>query len=393
MKKHFGDVFVKASKERLNGGKMIYISFIMILIFNLLSIRYLRNSKFILLLSSLLFLVIWAYNIDGPDIFNYFSQYQNINRASFDNNGYQLLYNNIMYYFASRKFSFYSYRFIVSGIALWSIWQVILKFKVNIHIILVMYMLTQFFLDGVQIRNFFGLPFLIIALAFCIKKHDRWRIYTALSILLASLVHNGYVVYFILLLVPDTVNNSARLVKIHAFIALVLCLLFFFDRGYTSIIVNLINNFDSNRALSYSLNSTNYGPVIIVFLQGCAIFVSYYLYRRLEYIQFYYQGETTNESIREDAVLLKRIFWINIICLYLLPFSFIQLTFYRLIRNLLLMNFSAFAIVNKYYRRSLYITLIGIGYVLVWQVTEFYILNDIETIVKPFFESNLLFFR
>lgn len=372
---------------------MIYFGFVVILLINLFAIRYLRNSKFILLLTNVLFLLIWVFNIKGPDILNYFSQYKNINRASFYNNGYQLLYNNIMYFFASKNFSFYAYRLIVSGIALLIIWRVFWKLEVNIYTVLTMYMLTQFFLDGIQIRNFLGLPFLIIALSFCMKKRERWRLYTALFVFFASLIHDSYGVYFILLLVPDIIDDGARLIKVHALTASVLCMIFFLGRGYISVVVNMISSVDSNRALSYSMNSTNYGPIIVIFLQVFAIFVSYYLYKCLQKNQLYFQNVYGETVFLSDMLMAKRIFWINIICLYLLPFSFIQLTFYRLIRNLLLINFGSFAIISKYDRRNLYVFFLGAVYVLIWQITEFYILNDIKTIVKPFFESNLLFVR
>ncbi len=349
-----------------------------------------RLNKFTVVFTSVSILLIWVWNNSGPDISNYVAQYSVIDQADFSTNGYQIIYNIVMYLFAKSGFSFYTYRLILSLVSLVALFFTLKVINPNVHVVILMYLLTQFFLDGIQIRNFFALPFLYVAIVIYLKKPRKWKIWYVIFVLLASLVHISFIVYLVFLLVPDSPKMDSISIRLHFIISFVICFVLMIGRRYVPLLVSLISSVDAHRANSYSVNQTNFGPFISIGLQLLSVFCIRYCYLRMNRTQNGCEIMSTDEYTI-DIETVKRIYWLNIIGLYLVPFSFVQLTFYRLIRNILLINFSAFGITNKYYRRSTNLFLVGFIYVVVWIIVEFVILNNYQTIIEPFFINSDLF--
>lgn len=367
---------------------MIYVVYVIVLLLNLIAAIRRKKNKILLLFSIVLMVLIWTGNTVGPDINNYLTQYRFASARLLQNGNIEIIYNQVMNWFSSHDFSFYVYRFVVCFLAFVTILFGINKVGANLHVVFFLYILSQFFLDGIQIRNFLTLPFLMFALVALIRQDKAWRSKYAVLIIIASMIHSSFLVYLVFLLIPNEKRDSNKTIRIHVAIAVSLCLVFFTARKYISILVNLISSISADKATSYSLTSTNLGPLICIALQIAGIFFSYYMYQKLKCLEDYYQ-EDNNFNI--DCIWLKRIFWINIFGMYLLPFSLVQLTFYRLIRNLLLINFASVGVINKYYRRNLAIFIISIAYLILWQVSEFSILNEFDVIVLPFFKNNMFF--
>ena len=369
---------------------MLYVLYASAIILNLFAIKYLYNNKVIIGFTIITILLLWTWNTQGPDIYNYWVQYRSVDANSFATNGYQLFYNIIMNFFSTNGYSFYTYRFVVSLVALLIIVITISKMNANLNIVMVMYMLTQLFLDGVQIRNFFAVPFLVLGIYFIASKKKLWKIKYILSIACASLFHIGFVIYLVFLMIPSEDKETSKMIKTHAIIASILCVFFFFGRKYVAVLISFMNSVDVNRASSYSIHSTNLGPLIVLALQIVGIAVTAYLHAKINRISDLYSQSEYCDEFGRDKEFIKRLFWINVVGLYIVPLSFVQLTFYRLVRNLLLINFASFGIINKYYRKSSYIFLTAVVYLLIWQVAEFYILNTYTTIIEPFFINSML---
>lgn len=365
---------------------MLYIYGFVFVINLIASARY-KNVKWISFGSILLVTLIWAGNLVGPDIENYFFQYKNIS-LRINSNSVEIVYNFLMKLFSSSGVSFYYFRYIMCIIGLGIIFYSLSKFNINIHGIFVAYLCCQFFLDGIQFRNFLALPFLIIALVVMSKKVKHWKLIFLLLILFATLIHESFLAYLCFLLVPDDTTFKSKIIKTHATIAIILCVVLFVFRKYLSIIVNLISTVDSDKAMSYSEVATNLGPLICFALQVVAILFSLYNYKKMVRIQKYYDGDTEFEVRLEIS---KRILWMNIIALYLLPFTMVQLTFYRLIRNIVLINYVPIEFLGRYYKRTNIYVLFGVVYLAIWQICEFNILNQFEVIVVPFFANNVFF--
>lgn len=365
---------------------MIYILYGVVILVNLFANTKRKNNILILLLSVGVFSLIWAGNIAGPDIENYLTQYK-YPTSRLTSGGIEIVYNYLIYIFSTKNVDFYVFRFIISFVSLTAIFLFSTKIEANPHKLLIFYALSQFFLDGVQIRNFLALPFFVLAGVTLIKGERRWKIKFACLILIASLIHVSFLIYLIFLLVPEKDLSYKRLIKIHGAVAVILCVVFFFEKQYLGIIIDLISSIDLTRATNYSQVSTKMGSLIIVLLQLAGIGVSYFSYHKIQKLN------DTNGNMDCLERRLHRILWINILAIYLLPFSMIQLTFYRLIRNLILFNFSSVLISIRYYPRKFRYKfwIVLFVYLLLWQISEFCILNQFEVIVEPFFFFNKYF--
>lgn len=362
---------------------MIYVLYGIVILINLVANTRKKSNTIILLLSIGVLSLIWTGNIVGPDIENYISQY-NYPMARLTNGGIEIIYNYLLYFFSSRGVDFYVFRYIISFAGLAVIFLSMGKIETKTHMLLVLYALSQFFLDGIQIRNFLALPFFILAIITLIKGERHWKIKYVCFVLLATLIHVSFLIYFIFLLIPEKDLKNRRMIKIHGLVSVILCMVFFFGRQYLGIIVKLISSIDLSRATSYSQVATNMGSLICILLQFAGIGVSYYNYWKVKRHNIIYGNMDCLEG------RLYRILWINFLAIYLLPFSMIQLTFYRLIRNLVLFNFSSSIIAIRYYPRKYRYKFwaVLIVYLLLWQVCEFHVLNQYEVIVEPFFVFN-----
>ena len=295
-----------------------------------------------------------------------------------------------MKFFSMNGYSFYTYRFIISLISLITLLVFIYKLDANYNVVISMYLVTQFFLDGIQLRNFFALPFFLVAIYFLLMQKRRWRLWYILFVVFSGLIHISYFTYLVFLLLPSLKKNHFKVLKIHVLIGIIFCIVLLFERKNIFILLNLLYRFDPSRAASYSINATNYGPLIIIALHFMNIFVSYILYREMNKIDAINNETRLSGRYKKNMYIIKGIFVLNILGLYLVPFSFIQLTFYRLVRNLLIINFSGFGILSNYYRKNWKLICLSVFYIGVWILAEFFILNEFNVLVEPFFTNNHL---
>lgn len=365
---------------------MIYFWFGFILICNILAARKKRINSLVLLMTVVFIMLFWVGNTDGPDIRNYMNNYVSIN-SGFLSSSNQILYYGSMNILRQWGLTFYQYRFVMNIISLILMLIALYMTGTNVHFVLSLYFLQLLFLDGIQIRNYAAIPFLLLGFVVLIKQVKHWRIIYTVFVIIASMFHVSFWVYLIFLFIPTWQYNKKRMLKIHAAVGIIITAIVFRFRGQMASLVAALNLIDSVRASGYTSASTDMGALIPIGLQICGIYITWYVYNRMEKYSLIY---TDDEELLRNTNYCKFIFWINLLACYLLPFSIVQLTFYRLIRNILLVNFVTIGIGRKYFRGTK-LALLTITYIGIWIVAEFVLLNSFENVVFPFFESNMYF--
>lgn len=350
-----------------------------------------KESRIVKLLTLIIILIIWGGNVFGPDIANYMRNYKiGIHSIAQEQEKLYYIFMNICF---SLKFTFFQYRIIVSLCAILVFYFVFKKFNTNIHLISVLYMLTIFFMDGIQIRNFLGLAFVYLGLYILYEKNKWWKIEYIICIILASLIHSALIVYLVFLIVPKDLDKkySKREIRIILGGGILFYLYMYAFRNSLNFLVSITEIGGEAKATEYAQYTTHYGSLIIFLLQMIAIILSMYNYKKVvekNKIIVQKNYDTKLCGIEKDLKVLKFIIYINTIALLFVPFSIIQSTYYRLIRNLVLLNFIGMGIVSKWYKRNVKIFIINFIFIGIWFYKEYVFGGGFQEYIIPFMEYN-----
>lgn len=338
--------------------------------------------------SAVVILIIWVGNVEGPDISNYLNNYDKAEIIFMNKGFYQCIYQGIMALCHLCGLSFMQFRFVVTFPALLLMYNSLKKYSVNLHGVIMIYLAYIFFLDGVQIRNFLGYTVFFNSLHILYNRKNYWRIEYIISIFVAGLIHSSFWVYIIFALIPVNVKNKKSFMFIHVCMGVMITFLCINFQRILIPIINILGSVDSTRTTGYTVASTKFGSLISMIMQIFATYIVLFSYKVVENNNNFL---FLNNKIKKDKKIIETVVWINILELYLLPFCVLQITFYRLVRNLFLINTICFMISFKYYNANYkyikYITLGGVYFIL-WFIIEFYVLGTVDGIITPLFESN-----
>ena len=341
---------------------MTYFLYFASLISNYLASWRKKPSVGILLFTAFVILLLWVGVTDGPDILNYHMHFARVEERLAFNGWHQIGFNFPVYMLKILGCSFYQYRFTATLIAMLLIYICLKKLSTNIHIVLCGYLLSEFFLEGVQFRNFLAIPFLLIGILILIRRMRMWRLWYAVTIAIAASIHNSFWVYLLFLFVPDTRSNIKKIAWVYGMIALVLTAFFFVFRNHLDIVSNFLISFDETRGLRFTHYVTRLGILVPVTLQSLAIIIVGFICKKISRVP---------DVNLQDLKTVQIILGINLLACFFLPLCILQITFYRLIRNLLLVNWAAIGIGGKYFRRNVIFKVLIFSYILAWMLAEF----------------------
>lgn len=213
----------------------------------------------------------------------------------------------------------------------------LVKLDVNENIIISLYAFYPFVMDAIQIRNFLATAILIYGYHFLIKNNKKGRIIFILLVLAASSIQSLFPIFLVLLWINQKNPTSARnkligIAVVSSFIVLVLLKLF---PGLVNTIGLMLFNSRPDKIDYYVQNNVGFG-----FLIFGAMHVLFTL-------GIYYCAKNNENATENEILLLKSIFWADLLLLCTLPLLTIHIEFYRIYRNLCLLNFIAFPILLR----------------------------------------------
>ena len=230
-------------------------------------------------------------------------------------------------FFKEQGFLFSTFHAIVYVVAMCFMFDLIFQISKKPILIILLYIVTAYVGDVVQMRNFLALPFTLYGLYYLIFDRRNGKIIFAILNLFASAIHIAFCFYFILLFIDVKVKPWLLITSVIALSAI----------GHT-ILSNLSslsyiseNAFLSDRADTYQSNSSVWSVVICSF----------------QYILHYYVSYRCvgMKKIKCRQRFMQFTLWIS----PLIIMTSVNMTFFRLFRNILM--FSSVFILNGYYMK------------------------------------------
>lgn len=363
----------------------VYLSIIIINLLIALKIK--KKNNFLLYYISLflmILLVIGYRNTSGfsNDLMNYEIEYNNF-LLGFSSNyevGYVLLMTMGSYF----TNDFYIFKSTVSGILLIFLFNNIRKYSPNPHFIISFFSIYLLILSAEQFRYFIGFTIFSIGLTqliFSEKKYKKIK-FTILT-LFASTMHISFLVYLLFLIINLKNKNIKKELFIGIF-GLLFSVIVFLNGNKIPGVNSFIREFETEKISIYFNQSTNFGFLYVVILQAINILLSYFLYKFC----------TKNENDKNKKIT-SIIFKINILSTLFFPLIMTQITFYRLIRNLLIINYFAVGILFNNVQvpklgKALYL-FSTVFSIFLWIYFDLIIKTPAKALLIPFFEENIYF--
>lgn len=343
-----------------------------------------KNSKSLVIISSIFVALVFAGSREMSDWQSYYNDYI-YGDEHYEKNG-QVGYYIIVQISKFVGLSFDGYRLWISIIFLFFYNRFIFRFSPKPNFVWATYLSYLMFLDDVQIRNFLASAILICGISIIIEHHGRWKLKYFLIIVIASLIHNSFWIYLLYLFIPKDLNDDSLVMKI-GFIGLIMTVISVIIRPFISNIVLLFSIVVGDKAVGYAETEIGLGGLIYVCLQLLAVSCIYYIIRVNQRNQKLFKKKSTIKSEK----ILKTILLIDILSFILLPTVILALTFNRLIRNLFIMNIVAFTIGISEKKTRILSTMVSIAYTTVFIYFDLMTSMGQRIIIEPFFNNNIYF--
>lgn len=295
-----------------------------------------------------LFLFMWllmGWNTGNPDFENYlirfnrFSNLAGLILAGITDPGFSII--NI--FFNSLGFDFYQSRIIISFICLYFVYSTIQKYSLYPAFVSVFYFVFIFALDVTQFRNFVAYSIVIFAIRFLFQKGSKGIIIFSALILIASSIHSACLFYLILVLSRSKINLKIILILLvivflvksvfYKYYALTLDTDKLTDRYQQGIsIIALLSVI-----LVQALNAV-YINIYKPFVLNKSITTTTYNYRlkkKLVPIGDYYTNIDDILELSNSNIIPI----ISLLLLLLIPFYVDNMTYSRIFRNIVILNF------------------------------------------------------
>lgn len=335
------------------------------------------------------------------DYVNYERRYNNISNVNLGYNiqfGYTIL-QKIGVLFG---LNFFWFRFVVIGICLLVLYfLVIKKHTKNANYVLGFYLLYPMIIDSEQLRNFIAMTILLASISLLKYRSRQSNLFYFGLIGVAATFHTAFLFYIPLIFVSDKGRN--HFAKWVAGISVFLMGVMYLNNNRVPFAELIMNAVDDTRFTRYLSSSTNLGfvmPLALTFSSIALVFWAKHISdkdllineHRLETQPAY------NVNIRQltfENNFINLVFWINLLTSFFFPLFMITLQFYRLPRNILLLNIAAYAMVsNKLKEDSLHRIIyhgMAIFSMVLWLFIDLVVTTKADRVLIPFFSNNYFF--
>lgn len=368
---------------------MSYVIYSIIQILNFIVAHFNKESKLIGFLTLLFIWMLLAGNTSNLDMGNYINYYNNSVTTKYNETievGYLFLQKvgNALGLDYTR-FKLFS---IIPCLIL--IHSTIKKFSTNYHYVYFFYMLYVMFMDAVQIRNFMAISIVIYSIRFLMEFGKKNVLKYVISILIATSIHTSSFIYILLIFINGRMKKT--LIKIVVGATFVLCIITFLNDNQIPLINNILQVIDYEKVNVYLSTSTRFGFLYPFFLHILNFIVI--LWARNIMKNFILKHNKLNGNIKYMN-FINLVFWINFLAFMFFPLYMMNLNFYRLTRNFIIINLIACSLVQHPLRRNLLKLIVFNFFVLfntgVWFWFDIIMKDHVEDIVKVLFEYNLFF--
>lgn len=340
-----------------------------------------RQSKILFYIIWILLLLLFGGSTENADRIAYMNNYEQSTFGAFDapfEYGFQLLCQIGSFL----GLSYDQFLFVIALIGLALIASTIKLYAGNSSYTLSLYSIYPFVLDTVQIRNFAAMSIIIYGSRY-ILSHKKEYIKYIISILLASSVHVSALFYFSGLIVAF--KNTKKLFTIVVVAAISSIFLIPIILPYLTVITSI------EKIEAYTLTETSMFTKVGI-IAYFAYFISLLLIARniLNRVQREDNAPSQSKFVQIDPEAVLKI---NIICIPILYLMIDNLNFFRVCRNIMVINYILFALCLSKMKRSImyYVFFWCILILAVASFIIFIVVAPVTNIVDPLFENNAFF--
>lgn len=350
-------------------------------LFNFLNLFARKYVRWVPLLSLLLmWVLIWG-NYQNPDTMNYTNMY--INLKSND-----VGFNFLMYISNKFNLEYPIFVAIMTAVSYILIYKMITKYVKNISYVLLMYSIFPFVIDYIQLRNFICMSFFLYGFSCLVDSKKSSSLKYIIYILLGASIQLIALAYLPFVFFQKGFDSRFKKILFVCFIFL--SVLFSISRPILNKIgMFLASVFHDSRLLSFFNVQTNYG-FLILWLNQIVAFV---------FITFMYL-ELKNRILPNDNIPIKELkfikttFNLSLYGFFFLPFYVYDVTFNRLIRNLLIIYYVCLSLYNRNVRprssTKICVNLLFILFIIWLNFFEVSISGGVLKIYEPLFKYNII---
>lgn len=323
---------------------------------------------------------------------NYFSIGNGLENWDFEF-GFQLI-NKLAY---KLGFSYQDFRIIIALIGMLLIYQTVKKFTQNTAYVMSLYLIYPLILDTIQIRNFFAMSIVIYGMRYIISL-EKYYLKFIIAIALATSIHATMAFYLAFLLV--SLKNNQKMISVVVSISVLSTILMPYIIKTASFFIA------SDKISTYFYTETSiltqigvfiyffYSIYIIVFLETILSKLDVKKMKYADTVEEKILSDSRNSEINDMLIIDKKtIVSINIIALLSLPLVINNLNFFRLYRNIFIINYIYYAVYfesdkktyNSYFAQLLVLVLIVVSFILL-----IYLVPQSD-IITPVFDYNVFF--
>jgi hypothetical protein len=326
--------------------------------------------------------------MDSNDYSNYKIRYDKIGSENllYDPQiGYTILMK-IGHFF---NLDFFYFRFLIIGICLFLIYFFFInRYSKNYNYILLLYMIYPMIIDSEHFRNFIALAILLLGIRFLENNSFKNKLIFFIIIIISSSIHFAFILYLFLLL--GNKKNSNKIPKVIAIVAIILSVIVFINNNRVPFLMPLLSIIGNEKLIRYLTSRTNYG-FLIPFMLYIINFIMIFWSRQIV-VKNYKNSDKSNSN---DLGFINLVYSINIIGFIFFPLYMLSITFYRLARNFLILNFISYSIASDRLNGNgilkLKFNFSVILSVIIWVLLTLWVTTSPERVLVPFFTKNIFF--
>ncbi|HFU3980232.1 TPA: EpsG family protein [Streptococcus suis] len=357
---------------------MLFLIFIIVVFLGFI----IKDSKFINTVIVLFIWIIMGFNYSNADYLNYQYSYLLIGSNYYSSNmeiGYQFLMKISNYL----DLTYQQFVMVISMVGLLLITSTIKKYSNHPNTVLALYMIFPLLLDTVQLRGFLSMSIVVFAIRY-LEVENKINIFKYLSLIaIAFSIHFSAFFYFLFIIIFFI--DEKKILAISASVTL------FFVVFQSKIfqIASIVIPIARLKRYSFGMNISYTTFFIYILYILFNIFIVFKVRKEYEkqYLKFH-----------DDKIILKRrsfltiVLKLNYISLLILPFIMTALEYFRIHRNILILNYIALFTLfnkNKIKVRNLPLYLSYVAFVFLALYIFIYI-QFYDTVIFPIFNYNIL---
>lgn len=308
---------------------MLFLCGWLILFF--ISCYYNKKGKSVFVIGVIFLTILFSFTIDNADYINYLKEYTEA--ATMNWNDTEPIWILLMHIGNVLGLSFAFFRALLFIMSIILMFSTVSKITDQINMVLLLYTIYPFIIDSTQIRNFFAMALLIYALQFLASCKKNNILKYILLVIGASLVHNIFIVYIVLVVVKFL--DFKKSIMFTSILFLVVLILF---KLLPNIVLLYFSDYHNGAAHADKYVIKNLVSILMIIALALFYFMVVLgaIWANKQFTNIQASKELSNEKIEFMQTLLK--------CILLISISFLlniySMDFSRVLRNMVVVEYA-----------------------------------------------------